>query len=331
MTIKRTFVASLFAAASLLAAPLSWADLSSYSQDFEGLDQASPTALGDDGWLVFANVFDGTSGNFLYGYGPFAAPNGGPAFSGIDLGQGGPDQGAQQLVVYSDYNNGDHGNGNLIEANVFQEQIVGAADVGETYTFRFDAKRGNIGGATTALAFIKTLDPNAGFALTNFLTVDTTSLPDTWDTFEIPIVIDASLDGQIFQIGFASTATNFEESGVFYDNVSLAAGVDDTDEDGVADDVDNCTDDANPQQIDSNGDGFGNVCDADLNNDCLINFLDLGQMKSVFFSNDADADLVGPGNSDPDGLVNFFDLGRMKATFFGAPGPSMSECVPIPQ
>ena len=31
--------------------------------------------------------------------------------------------------------------------------------VGETWVFAFDAKRGNIAGASTALAFIKTIDP----------------------------------------------------------------------------------------------------------------------------------------------------------------------------
>ena len=106
----------------------------------------------------------------------------------------------------------------------------------------------------------------------------------------------------------------------------IPPGGPDTDGDGVPDDVDNCTLDANPLQIDSNGDDIGNVCDADLNNDCDVNFLDLGAMKAVFFSNDADADLVGAGNSEPDGMVNFFDLGRMKATFFGQPGPSALGC-----
>ena len=65
---------------------------------------------------------------------------------------------------------------------------------------------------------------------------------------------------------------------------------------------------------------------ADLNNDGTINFSDLGVLKAVFFSNDADADLVGPGNTDPDGTVNFFDLGRMKEVFFAPPGPSAAGC-----
>lgn len=90
----------------------------------------------------------------------------------------------------------------------------------------------------------------------------------------------------------------------------------DADDDGVANDVDNCLAAANPLQRDTDGDGFGNLCDADFNNDGVVNFVDLGQMKAVFFSNDADADLNG------DGFVNFGDLGIMKLRFFLPPGPS---------
>ncbi|MFK7887756.1 MAG: proprotein convertase P-domain-containing protein [Gammaproteobacteria bacterium] len=94
------------------------------------------------------------------------------------------------------------------------------------------------------------------------------------------------------------------------------AGGPDADGDGVADDADNCTDVANADQRDSNGDGFGNACDADLNNDGEINVIDLGLLRAVFSTDDADADLNG------DGVVNTIDLGLMRASFFGAPGPS---------
>lgn len=90
----------------------------------------------------------------------------------------------------------------------------------------------------------------------------------------------------------------------------------DTDEDNVADDEDNCVSVANASQIDADGDGIGNRCDADLDNNCAINFLDLGLLKSVFFSANSVADL------NVDGAVNFLDLGIMKAAFFGSPGPS---------
>ncbi len=90
----------------------------------------------------------------------------------------------------------------------------------------------------------------------------------------------------------------------------------DADGDGVPDASDNCTLTANPDQRDTNGDGFGNLCDADLNDDGTINAVDLGLFKTVFFTSNADADFNG------DGVVNVVDLGVMKAMFFGPPGPS---------
>jgi hypothetical protein len=90
----------------------------------------------------------------------------------------------------------------------------------------------------------------------------------------------------------------------------------DTDSDTVRDGFDNCLFVGNVVQRDTNGDGFGNVCDPDLNNDGAVNFVDLGLLKSVFFTANADADLNG------DGAVNFTDLGIMKSMFFQAPGPS---------
>ena len=90
----------------------------------------------------------------------------------------------------------------------------------------------------------------------------------------------------------------------------------DSDGDGVADSDDNCTTVANGDQRDSNGDGYGNVCDADLNNDGIVNVVDLGLLRSVFFSADADADFNG------DGIVNIIDLGTLRALFLSPPGPS---------
>jgi hypothetical protein len=90
----------------------------------------------------------------------------------------------------------------------------------------------------------------------------------------------------------------------------------DTDADAVRDFMDNCSQDANADQRDSNADGFGNTCDADLNNDGVTNFQDLGILRQNFFTADADADFNG------DGVVNFQDLGILRQRFFTAPGPS---------
>ena len=98
--------------------------------------------------------------------------------------------------------------------------------------------------------------------------------------------------------------------------VRLSAGAD-TDGDGVADAQDNCTLVANPSQLDTNGDGFGNRCDADLNNDLVVNATDLGIFRQLFFTVGAsDADFNG------DNVVSAVDLGILRLLFFQPPGPS---------
>ena len=89
----------------------------------------------------------------------------------------------------------------------------------------------------------------------------------------------------------------------------------DSDADGVPDSADNCPQQANADQRDTDGDGIGNRCDADLTQDCLVNFGDLAALRLVFFGSDPDADFDG------DSLVNFSDLALMKEAFFGPPGP----------
>ena len=88
------------------------------------------------------------------------------------------------------------------------------------------------------------------------------------------------------------------------------------DGDGVGDACDNCTLVANADQRDTNGDGFGNICDADLNGDLVANLSDFSLFRSAFGTPDPDADLNG------DGVVNLSDFSIFRASFGSAPGPS---------
>ncbi|MFK8013906.1 MAG: hypothetical protein AB8G17_00520 [Gammaproteobacteria bacterium] len=89
----------------------------------------------------------------------------------------------------------------------------------------------------------------------------------------------------------------------------------DSDGDGFDDQNDNCAFLANASQLDADNDGFGNRCDPDLDNNGTINVVDLGILRSRFFSDDPVADLTG------DGVVNVVDLGILRQFFFAAPGP----------
>ncbi|MEM9056234.1 MAG: thrombospondin type 3 repeat-containing protein [Pseudomonadota bacterium] len=95
-----------------------------------------------------------------------------------------------------------------------------------------------------------------------------------------------------------------------------AVAIPDTDGDGILDSVDNCVLVANPSQFDADGDGYGNPCDTDTNNDCTTNFLDLSQFQMNIFTTNPLFDF------NEDGFVNFLDLGIMQFFFFQRPGPS---------
>ena len=130
-------------------------------------------------------------------------------------------------------------------------------------------------------------------------------------------------DGASFTLDLVGNQLLFAEGGDNFSFTRISAA--DNDGDGLANLHDNCTELANPDQLDTDGDGIGNVCDADiapLPNDCSINFADLNAMKAAFFS----TPVAGTWNPDADldgnGIVNFLDLNLMKANFFGDPGPS---------
>jgi parallel beta-helix repeat protein len=107
----------------------------------------------------------------------------------------------------------------------------------------------------------------------------------------------------------------------------------DRDADGILDPVDNCLEDANGplagpnDQLDADGDGIGNVCDADLNQDRFVGIPDFGIMLPCYLKS------VGPGTgpaADPEcresdmdgsGLVDFQDFLYFLFAYNAPPGP----------
>jgi FtsP/CotA-like multicopper oxidase with cupredoxin domain/uncharacterized protein (DUF2141 family) len=91
------------------------------------------------------------------------------------------------------------------------------------------------------------------------------------------------------------------------------------DGDGVGDACDNCQLLANADQRDTNADGFGNVCDADLNGDGVVNLDDFGIFRRAYGTAAHDVDMNG------DGTVNLDDFGAFRRAYGGTPGPSASN------
>ena len=101
------------------------------------------------------------------------------------------------------------------------------------------------------------------------------------------------------------------------DEITAGVGAPDLDGDGIADVLDNCIMIPNADQRDPNGDGYGAICDPDLNGDLMANFGDLALFAEAFFGDyQEDADFNG------DGAIDFGDLSVMAAGFYTPPGPS---------
>jgi uncharacterized repeat protein (TIGR01451 family) len=136
-------------------------------------------------------------------------------------------------------------------------------------------------------------------------------------TFDM--VADAPVGDTVLNIAdIASGAT--EATAIAVTEVTFT----DSDEDGVEDFEDNCTQVANASQCDSDADGFGNHCDADFDNSGFVNFVDLGLLRIGFFG-DSIAPEYNELDLNCDGAVNMVDLGAFRNLFGSQPGPSANE------
>jgi hypothetical protein len=209
---RKTVLAMLVLIAAMLSLSPGHAALVNYSQDFETLKQADPAALSNDGWRIFANIYDTDKTTLIDDYGIFVAPNNDAGFSTITV-----TDSNQQLKTFSDYTNTAHADGKWIEALVFQQQLISAADVGSILSFTFDVKQGDQIPDSSSTAFLKT--SSSGSSL------DTTAYGTDWGTETLSLTIDNSMVGELVQFGFSTTATNYRASGVLYDNISFSSTV----------------------------------------------------------------------------------------------------------
>lgn len=125
-------------------------------------------------------------------------------------------------------------------------------------------------------------------------------------------VVDTAVPGNYKLIYTAMDSSAYSVSLFRYVSVVEADG----DSDGFEYLNDNCIDASNADQRDTDGDGYGNACDSDLNDDGVVNSLDIGLFKQTMFTVDQDADING------DGIVNSIDIALFKQMYLQQPGPS---------
>lgn len=128
--------------------------------------------------------------------------------------------------------------------------------------------------------------------------------------------------GNVFQLAstLGGATANLNDYFFVFRNGNVVPSLD-PDADGLLDGVDNCRQVPNPDQCDSDGDGYGNRCDGDLNNNTFVNAQDttlfraqLGQASVAPAFNEADLNC--------NGAVNAQDTTLLRGFLGSAPGPS---------
>ncbi len=129
----------------------------------------------------------------------------------------------------------------------------------------------------------------------------------------ITVRVDSIVDDHLY----AFVMVDSDDDGIAdaIDNCPNVAnpGGEDADLDGVGDACDNCINVYNPDQIDSDGDGFGDACGVlcgDANNDMTVNLIDILYLIDNIYSEPPGPDPIpfGSGDVNSDGNLNLLDI-----------------------
>lgn len=243
--------------ASLLTSAQSFSGIPTYTQDFETMGVASEDGNNDienDGWIAAGAEFDGVPltfedgnqeirGTYTNFYSAASTSNSlegnWTQIKNEEANNAG--ETTKYLNTFSDYGNGDiHQNPPAsVNSLIFKQFTIDASDIGKIVTFTFDVKRpaivdeglgdvssaAGVGCTNTCLAgaFFKTIDPSNNYAQTNYVIENTINASQSeWQTRSIVLdLANSDLEGQFLQFGFENFATNYDNTGVFYDNLSL--------------------------------------------------------------------------------------------------------------
>lgn len=160
------------------------------------------------------------------------------------------------------------------------------------------------------------------FGLTYPILDDVSNIYGLFGTGYIPHNIVIGGDGEVLlsESGFNQTMIiNSINEGI--ENLVL-----DTDADGIFDDIDNCIDGYNPNQVDTDGDEIGDVCDAcnnliwtggDVNGDLIISLTDILILVDIILGDNDSQCGYEAGNVNGDGVMNILDVIRLVQIVIG--------------
>jgi len=150
----------------------------------------------------------------------------------------------------------------------------------------------------------------------NGINIDAAGLSFTSDDPEVAIVDSA---GTVRAVGLGTTLIRARyDSKQTSTTFSVAV---DTDGDSVPDPIDNCRLVPNPTQCDSDGDAYGNHCDADLNNNSFTNAQDTTLFRAQL-GLPSEPPLYNPADLNCNGFVNGQDTTLFRQRLGLPPGPS---------
>lgn len=214
------------------------------------------------------------------------------------------------------------------DISAFQPDIIGAE-----LNFRAKPETGGSSNDGLTLRFETAID--AGAAFTNQgQTLQAISGATAWtDTFVAncndlytvtanPTTL-AQMNDQNTVGNVAGEIDIYVQDDTTIDFFELELTLSDVDGDGIQDSIDNCTEIANapPFDCDTDGDGFGNCCDGDCNNDGFVDAQDFTDCWLPDFLTGVDSGVGSDMNCD--GVVDALDFVNHFLPQFqrGAPGP----------
>jgi len=172
-------------------------------------------------WQMGKQVFTSTGVLTAQYYGYY--PNG--AFQGpnaIVPNEGGPSQGTYVGKVYPDYNySPDWHDNKVVNTLLFVDRVLTLSDVaGGQAKMDFDFKlQPTVGPDTQAFGWIKVLSPNYSETwATNSLALT----GGNWNSGSVEVALTGSAVGAHLQWGFTVTSKNYQDNGLFFDNVLVS-------------------------------------------------------------------------------------------------------------